>query len=191
MNLPTFKKLTREDYLAAIQAATDGMTQLENDGGCCVVCGSDSHLAWQCPHNATAMHLFATQVMHADWWKCYHCDVILIGEDAAKDHFGHFMQDNANCVIDKDWKPDADNINRLPQPLRKYIRDVETLCDPSFIIQENHRLELENLSLRAAIEIKTNPEPVYCSCAIKNRLFNWSGRCINCGLPNQHTSESI
>ncbi len=37
----------------------------------------------------------------------------------------------------KDWTPTPDNINRLPEPLRRYIHDLETLCDPAGIVAEN------------------------------------------------------
>ena len=37
----------------------------------------------------------------------------------------------------KDWKPTPDNINSLPEPIRQYIADLETMCDPAGIIAEN------------------------------------------------------
>jgi len=33
--------------------------------------------------------------------------------------------------IPDDWRPTADSINALPQPLRRYIHDLETRCDPA------------------------------------------------------------
>ena len=35
------------------------------------------------------------------------------------------------------WTPTSENINALPLKVREYIRDVETLCDPSGMVQEN------------------------------------------------------
>jgi len=35
------------------------------------------------------------------------------------------------------FKPTAEQINKLPEPLRKYIHDLETLCDPAGLVQEN------------------------------------------------------
>jgi hypothetical protein len=32
--------------------------------------------------------------------------------------------------IGADWLPTPENINRLPEPLRKFIHDIETKCDP-------------------------------------------------------------
>jgi hypothetical protein len=30
-----------------------------------------------------------------------------------------------------DWIPDAAHINALPEPIRRYIHDLETRCDPA------------------------------------------------------------
>lgn len=30
-----------------------------------------------------------------------------------------------------DWLPTAENINALPEPVRRYIHDLETRCDPA------------------------------------------------------------
>lgn len=35
------------------------------------------------------------------------------------------------------WFPTAKSINALPEPIRKYIHDIETNCDPAGIVQEN------------------------------------------------------
>lgn len=37
--------------------------------------------------------------------------------------------------IDDNWLPTAANINRLPEPLRLYIHDLETKCDPGGDVQ--------------------------------------------------------
>jgi hypothetical protein len=36
-----------------------------------------------------------------------------------------------------EWTPTTENINALPGPIRKYIHDVETRCDPTGLVQEN------------------------------------------------------
>jgi hypothetical protein len=33
--------------------------------------------------------------------------------------------------IADDWQPTAENVNALPAPLRRFIHDLETKCDPS------------------------------------------------------------
>jgi len=38
------------------------------------------------------------------------------------------------------WRPTAENINNLPQPVRSYIHDLETACSSADIIQENAAL---------------------------------------------------
>jgi len=35
------------------------------------------------------------------------------------------------------WTPTPENINALPKPLRDYIHELGTMCDPSGIIREN------------------------------------------------------
>ncbi len=50
------------------------------------------------------------------------------------------------------WLPTAANINALPTPLRSYIRDLETRCDPAGIVRENVLTKDENRQLRAYIE---------------------------------------
>jgi hypothetical protein len=76
----------------------------------------------------------------------------------------------ANQIEDysADWTPTAANKNRLPKPLRDYISDLETLCDPAGIVRENTMLKQENRALQRAIaELKgisppsDNPREVY------------------------------
>lgn len=43
--------------------------------------------------------------------------------------------------IKKDWQPTSENINMLPDPIRKYIHDIETKCDPALMVQENALLK--------------------------------------------------
>lgn len=40
-------------------------------------------------------------------------------------------------AVTGDWIPSPDNINALPDPLKKYIHDLETNCDPARLVQEN------------------------------------------------------
>lgn len=54
--------------------------------------------------------------------------------------------------VSDDWTPTADNINSLPEPLRRYIHHIETACDPSGDLRENFRLREENKGLRAECE---------------------------------------
>lgn len=35
------------------------------------------------------------------------------------------------------WIPTSDGINKLPEPLRRYIHDLETNCDPAGLVREN------------------------------------------------------
>jgi len=39
--------------------------------------------------------------------------------------------------INEDWLPTPENINALPEPVRKYIRDIETNIDPQGMVREN------------------------------------------------------
>lgn len=39
-------------------------------------------------------------------------------------------------MIADDWKPTVASINALPEPLRLYIHDIETLCDPQHLVQK-------------------------------------------------------
>jgi hypothetical protein len=41
-----------------------------------------------------------------------------------------------NKWILDDWKPTTENINALPEPLRKYIMELETLCDPAGMVAQ-------------------------------------------------------
>ena len=38
--------------------------------------------------------------------------------------------------IKDDWDPTAENINALPEPLRVYIHDLNTVCDPAGDVRE-------------------------------------------------------
>jgi hypothetical protein len=50
--------------------------------------------------------------------------------------------------IKDDWTPTAANINALPEPLRIYIHDLNTVCDPAGDVRELFRLQVENRMLR-------------------------------------------
>ena len=50
--------------------------------------------------------------------------------------------------IKPDWSPTPANINALPNPLRRYIHDLKTICDPAGDIAEMFRLRVENKLLR-------------------------------------------
>jgi len=49
--------------------------------------------------------------------------------------------------INTEWKPTPAAVNALPEPLRRYIHDLETNTDPAGIIQENAYLRENVLAL--------------------------------------------
>lgn len=55
-------------------------------------------------------------------------------------------------TIDDDWLPTADNINALPDPLRRYIHDLETMADPAGLVQENYELKAQVRAVEAMME---------------------------------------
>lgn len=55
---------------------------------------------------------------------------------------------NQNAMQDSKWKPTPEAINALPFPIRSYIHDLSSLCDPQFIMQENARLRDESEALQ-------------------------------------------
>ena len=57
-------------------------------------------------------------------------------------------------VVDKSWLPTAENINALPDPIRRYIHDLETNADPAGMVQENIILK-ENCK---ALEMMKKPK---------------------------------
>jgi hypothetical protein len=50
--------------------------------------------------------------------------------------------------IKPDWSPTPANSNALPNPLRRYIHDLKTICDPAGDVAEMFRLRVENKLLR-------------------------------------------
>ncbi len=46
--------------------------------------------------------------------------------------------------IPTDWKPTPENINSLPEPLRDYIHDIETLCSHAEMVRENIYIREQN-----------------------------------------------
>lgn len=49
--------------------------------------------------------------------------------------------------IPDDWLPTAPNVNALPAPLRRYIHDLEALCDPAGIVAQNALIMDQNRAL--------------------------------------------
>lgn len=40
-------------------------------------------------------------------------------------------------LISEEWLPTPENINVLPEPVRKFIHEIEMNCDPAGIVREN------------------------------------------------------
>lgn len=57
-----------------------------------------------------------------------------------------------NMKISDDWNPTPENINSLPDPVRSYIHDLSTLCDPTGIVQENILLKDSIKSLEIKVQ---------------------------------------
>ena len=45
------------------------------------------------------------------------------------------------CKSCSDWTPSIKNINSLPEPIRRFIRNVETKFDPTRLVRENMLLK--------------------------------------------------
>lgn len=45
-------------------------------------------------------------------------------------------------MIPGDWRPTAENVNALPTPLRRYIHELETGCDPAGDVRRLYFLKL-------------------------------------------------
>ena len=55
--------------------------------------------------------------------------------------------------------PDADHINSLPGPVRRYLRDLETRADPAGDVAEIALLKENNAALWARIRELVGPKP--------------------------------
>jgi hypothetical protein len=53
--------------------------------------------------------------------------------------------------VSPDWTPTPANVNALPDPVRRYVHDLETQCDPAGEIARTRLLEDENAMLRAKL----------------------------------------
>jgi hypothetical protein len=62
-----------------------------------------------------------------------------------------YHERTAHGAIGDDWTPTAENVNALPDPLRSYIHQLETRCDPSGELRELVLLRDENAMLRGVI----------------------------------------
>lgn len=54
--------------------------------------------------------------------------------------------------IPDDWQPTADAINALPEPLRRYIMHLETICDPAGMVRENWEMREHVRQVEAMLE---------------------------------------
>lgn len=61
-------------------------------------------------------------------------------------------------VIREAWTPTSENINALPGPIRRYITDIETLCDPAGLVRENAIARDTIAALTRALS-ERGPEP--------------------------------
>ena len=49
------------------------------------------------------------------------------------------------------WTPTPENIKALPEPVRRYIHDIEANCDPAGIVAENTLVRDQNAQLVAEV----------------------------------------
>lgn len=56
--------------------------------------------------------------------------------------------------IGPDWKPTAENINALPEPLRRWIMMLETRADPAGDLRELVQLRDTVAELQAALAVQ-------------------------------------
>lgn len=54
--------------------------------------------------------------------------------------------------IPDDWIPTAESINALPEPLRRFIMELETMADPQMLVQQNWELRALVASLEAMLK---------------------------------------
>lgn len=97
----TGHRLTEVDYLEAIDALRDGMSQLEPDGDNCHVCHDSGHQAWECHHNPLVMAKRAAQARAMEGtaipWRCFHCSQVFHTVEDAREHFGKDADVVAEC----------------------------------------------------------------------------------------------
>ncbi|AWM38143.1 hypothetical protein GobsT_37590 [Gemmata obscuriglobus] len=62
-------------------------------------------------------------------------------------------------MVDPHWTPTPDNVNALPEPVRRYIHDLETRCDPAGDVRALSLLTDENAMLRAKIQEMREQRP--------------------------------
>ena len=51
--------------------------------------------------------------------------------DTESEKKGRGARASRGAALPEGWTPTDDNINALPAPLRRYIHDIETKCDPA------------------------------------------------------------
>jgi hypothetical protein len=62
----------------------------------------------------------------------------------------------ATIDIPDSWIPTAENLYALPEPLRRYIHDLQANVDSVETMRENFRLWQENAALRKTLAGKLN-----------------------------------
>ena len=79
----------------------------------------------------------------------------------------------------QEWLPTADNINALPEPIRKYIADLATRCDPAgdiaaltFAQDQVRQLSASNYQLRNALRTSSQRNP---NTAVVGDPKAWNG----------------
>lgn len=55
-------------------------------------------------------------------------------------------------TIPADWLPTPENVNALPEPLRRYIHHLATHADPQLTIQQNWELRERVAELEALLQ---------------------------------------
>lgn len=77
---------------------------------------------------------------------------------------------NPSHALPSDWTPTAANVNALPEPVRRYIHDIETRCDPAGDVaaltlarDQIRQLEASNRQLRDARSATPSRECPYCT----------------------------
>lgn len=76
----------------------------------------------------------------------------IVGQRVSRAEYEAICAGKTMLFTSPDWTPTPENINALPDPVRKYIHDLQTNVDPQGLVRQNHILQCEVAALRAEIE---------------------------------------
>ena len=85
------------------------------------------------------------------WYDWCNCTVAALECNIVRADAARSERDDLRALLAEAWTPTSENVNALPAPVRQYVHDIETRCDPAGEVQQRAALQESVAGLSALL----------------------------------------